>query len=207
MSNKKTKSKQKAYKVLLVGDTSVGKTSIILQYTKHIHPKVYLSTIGLDFATKEQKLENGEDVTLRIYDTAGQEKFNSIVKNLFKSCQGLILVYDITSIQSFHNINNWLNYVKDNSNKEVKLLLVGNKSDLEDKREVEIIEANNLAKEFDIELIEISAKDNIGVDDVFIKIAKMLYYGINDTEVNDSLNINNDEIIRNNPSSSCCYIF
>jgi len=200
----KNNKKQISYKVILIGDTAVGKTSIILQYTKHTHPTSYLTTIGLDFATKKQQLENGKNVELRIYDTAGQEKFSSIVKNLYKTSQGVILVYDITSIKSFNNINNWLNFVKENSKENTKMLLVGNKIDLEDKREVNINEANKLANEFNVELIEISAKNNIGVDDIFIKMAEMLSYDINDIDTNDNIEINNLELRKNKHSSNCC---
>ncbi len=208
MSNNNIKQKKKSFKVLLIGDTAVGKTSIILQYTKHIHPRSYISTIGLDFAIHDQKLNNGKNVELRIYDTAGQEKFSSIVKNLYNTAQGLILVYDITSIKSFHNINNWLNYVKENSKQNVKLILVGNKTDLEEKREVEINDANKLSNDFKIELFEISAKNNIGVDDVFIKMAEMLSYDNNNNIEEDNQNFQIDkEVFRNDPSKSCCYIF
>ena len=208
MSNNNKKKKKKSFKVLLIGDTAVGKTSIILQYTKHIHPRSYISTIGLDFAIHDQKLNNGKNVELRIYDTAGQEKFSSIVKNLYNTAQGLILVYDITSIKSFHNINNWLNYVKENSKQNVKLILVGNKTDLEEKREVEINDANKLSNDFKIELFEISAKNNIGVDDVFIKMAEMLSYDNNNNIEEDNQNFQIDkEVFRNDPSKSCCYIF
>ena len=208
MSNNNIKQKKKSFKVLLIGDTAVGKTSIILQYTKHIHPRSYISTLGLDFAIHDQKLNNGKNVELRIYDTAGQEKYSSIVKNLYNTAQGLILVYDITSIKSFHNINNWLNYVKENSKQNVKLILVGNKTDLEEKREVEINDANKLSNDFKIELFEISAKNNIGVDDVFIKMAEMLSYDNNNNFEEDNQNFQIDkEAFRNDPSKSCCYIF
>lgn len=169
MSNNNIKQKKKSFKVLLIGDTAVGKTSIILQYTKHIHPRSYISTIGLDFAIHDQKLNNGKNVELRIYDTAGQEKFSSIVKNLYNTAQGLILVYDITSIKSFHNINNWLNYVKENSKQNVKLILVGNKTDLEEKRVVSKEEGQKFADDNGLLFFETSAKSGENIEEMFNK--------------------------------------
>ncbi len=180
MSNNNIKQKKKSFKVLLIGDTAVGKTSIILQYTKHIHPRSYISTIGLDFAIHDQKLNNGKNVELRIYDTAGQEKFSSIVKNLYNTAQGLILVYDITSIKSFHNINNWLNYVKENSKQNVKLILVGNKTDLEEKREVSYDEGSIYASKHGMLFYECSANTGQNIDKIFIESTREIDKRIKD---------------------------
>ena len=172
--------KKKIYKILLLGDMAVGKTSIIQMYTKKKVPEKHITTIGIDYATKTQKLKNGTEINFQIWDTAGQERFNSLTKQLYKSAQGLILVYDITSIKSFENINKWIETIK-NENNNVKLLLVGNKIDLNNQREVNFDKIKKFSKDYDINFIEISAKENINVENVFIKMGEML-----------SLNFSND---------------
>ena len=172
--------KKKIYKILLLGDMAVGKTSIIQMYTKKKVPEKHITTIGIDYATKKQKLKNGTEINFQIWDTAGQERFNSLTKQLYKSAQGLILVYDITSIKSFENINKWIETIK-NENNNVKLLLVGNKIDLNNQREVNFDKIKKFSKDYDINFIEISAKENINVENVFIKMGEML-----------SLNFSND---------------
>ncbi len=178
-NNNEKENKKKIYKLLLLGDQAVGKTSIILRYTKDKIPKNHLTTIGLDYATKTETLKNGTNVTLQIWDTAGQERFNAITKKLYKSSHGLILVYDITRMQSFNNINKWLQTIKEENDENVKLILVGNKSDLENEREVHITEGQELADNFSISFFEISAKDNIGVKEIFLDIAEKLCFDNN----------------------------
>ncbi len=209
MSNNNIKQKKKSFKVLLIGDTAVGKTSIILQYTKHIHPRSYISTIGLDFAIHDQKLNNGKNVELRIYDTAGQEKFSSIVKNLYNTAQGLILVYDITSIKSFHNINNWLNYVKENSKQNVKLILVGNKTDLEEKRVISYNQGKEFADMYGLKYIETSAKKNMNVSEAFETLGREIMesnveYKQSKQKDNKKISISSAQDLNMKKKEGCC---
>ncbi len=197
-------SKKKVYKILLLGDMAVGKTSIIQMYTKNKIPQNHITTIGIDYATKMQKLNNGTEISFQIWDTAGQERFNSLTNKLYKSANGLILVYDITSIKSFENINKWLETIKRENNKNVKLLLVGNKIDLENQREVNFNQIKEFSENYGIDFIEISAKENIKVENVFIKIGELLC----DTgENNDWIQLkyegsNNEK--KKNDGDGCC---
>ena len=173
--NNKTKISNK---ILLLGDSSVGKTSIILMYTKKKINTKHITTIGLDYATKEEKLKDGTIITLQIWDTAGQERFHSITKKLYKTSNGLLLIYDITSLNSFKNINIWLEQIKNENNENIQIILVGNKKDLENKREVSYSDGEKLAKSYGIDFYEVSALNNDGIDKIFHKIAVLLS-GIN----------------------------
>ena len=196
-------SKKKVYKILLLGDMAVGKTSIIQMYTKNKIPQNHITTIGIDYATKIQKLNNGTEINFQIWDTAGQERFNSLTNKLYKSAQGLILVYDITSLKSFENINKWLETIKNENNKNVKVILVGNKIDLENKREVNYNQIKEFSENYGIDFIEISAKENIKVENVFIKIGELLS---DLSENNDWVQINNDAPLKKKKSDNngCC---
>ncbi len=196
-------SKKKVYKILLLGDMAVGKTSIIQMYTKNKVPQNHITTIGIDYATKTQRLNNGTEISFQIWDTAGQERFNSLTNKLYKSAQGLILVYDITSLKSFENINKWLETIKNENNKNVKVILVGNKIDLENKREVNYNQIKEFSENYGIDFIEISAKENIKVENVFIKIGELLS---DLSENNDWVQINNDAPLKKKKSDNngCC---
>ena len=200
-NNNEKENKKKIYKLLLLGDQAVGKTSIILRYTKDKMPKNHLTTIGLYYATKTETLKNGTNVTLQIWDTAGQERFNAITKKLYKSSHGLILVYDITRMESFNNINKWLQTIKEENDENVKLILVGNKSDLENEREIHITEGQELADNFNIAFFEISAKDNIGVKEIFLNIAEKLCFD-NDIE-NEWVQIQKDNYSQSGKDKCC----
>ncbi len=153
-------------KIMVIGETKVGKTSLIKKYTKDVFGGAYLSTVGIDFQEKIINID-GKSVMLQIWDTAGQERFRNIAKNYFHSSDGFLLLYDITCRDSFEKISFWHEQIKINSPQNTKWMLIGNKCDLEENRTVDKSEGENYSKEYNINFSETSAKDGINVNEVF----------------------------------------
>ena len=150
------------FKVVLIGDMKVGKTNIVSRYIKNEFNKDSMSTIGVEFGSKELVIE-GHNVKVQIWDTAGQEKYKSITNAYYKGAKGAFVVYDITNKNSFDNADNWLNNLRASADKKCSIILIGNKSDLENKREVSIEQGEEKAKNSEIAFMETSALsgDNI----------------------------------------------
>ena len=155
-------------KILIIGDSNVGKTSILLQYTSNFFQETHIATIGVEFKLKEIMLDNIE-YKLNIWDTAGQERFKAITKSFFKAADGIVFVYDVTNKPSFENIKNWIKDAESKAN-DFKIIIVGNKIDLNDSREVSFEEGKNLAKKKNCPFFESSAKDKINIDEIFITL-------------------------------------
>eukprot|EP00477_Mikrocytos_mackini_P001274 GAHX01001362.1.p1 GENE.GAHX01001362.1~~GAHX01001362.1.p1 ORF type:complete len:218 (-),score=39.58 GAHX01001362.1:38-649(-) len=154
-------------KVVLVGDSSVGKSSILNRYAKNDYKEDYKTTIGVDFEIMD-KVIKGYKSHIQIWDTAGQERFRSIASSHYRGSSVIIIVYDITNKSSFQNIENWRKEIdKYVSADNYQLLIVGNKKDLENDRKVEYEEAKSLASELECDFIETSAKEGINVDSAF----------------------------------------
>lgn len=120
------------FKYIVIGDTNVGKSCIVLRFIEGVFKKDQENTIGVEFGTKEVEIE-GKNVKLQIWDTAGQEAFKSITRSYYRAAAGALLVYDVTSEDSFENVKTWLDEARNNGNEEMVICLVGNKIDLEDK--------------------------------------------------------------------------
>ena len=155
-------------KILIIGDSNVGKTSILLQYTSNFFQETHIATIGVEFKLKEIMLDNIE-YKLNIWDTAGQERFKAITKSFFKAADGIVFVYDVTNKPSFENIKNWIKDAESKAN-DFKIIIVGNKIDLNDSREVSFEEGKNFAKKKNCPFFESSAKDKINIDEIFITL-------------------------------------
>ena len=157
--------------LIIIGDSTVGKTSIIKQYFEGEINGNYLATVGVDHYSKDIELSN-KLIRLKIWDTAGQERFKSLTKNFFKNAQGVILVYDVTNKETFNNLKNWISSTKENvsSDKNLKAIIIGNKIDLVSSREVNKQEAEELAKSFNYSYFETSAKRNSGIDEAIKNI-------------------------------------
>ena len=154
------------FKVVLIGDMKVGKTNIVSRYIKNEFNKDSMSTIGVEFGSKELVIE-GHNVKVQIWDTAGQEKYKSITNAYYKGAKGAFVVYDITNKNSFDNADNWLNNLRASADKKCSIILIGNKSDLEDKREVSIEQGEEKAKNNEIAFMETSALSGDNIDKAF----------------------------------------
>ncbi len=123
------------FKILIIGDSSVGKSNILLRFSDDIFHDTFLPTIGVDFKIKNVNINN-HSIKLNIWDTAGQERFKNITATYYKGGHGIIVVYDITDRNSFNNVTNWINEIKQQASPSVIRYLIGNKCDLEEEREV-----------------------------------------------------------------------
>lgn len=173
------------YKVLLLGDSSVGKTCFLLRYADDAFNENHISTIGLDYRLKMITLENDKIVKMQIWDTAGQDRFRAITKNYYKGAHGIILMYDVTNVTTFNNIKNWLTQIKENTTDKVKIVLVGNKVDEDNLRKVSTEEGKKLSEDFNLQFYETSAKNNIRVEDTFTYLTREIYKINNGTDSPD----------------------
>ena len=159
-------------KLLIIGDSAVGKTSMLLKYTDNFFPESHLATIGVEFKTKDIQY-NGYNINLQVWDTAGQERFKSITKSFFRNANGIIFVYDITQKNSFKNVKDW---IKDSEANDTgfKRILVGNKIDLQNKRQVKLNEVKDWADKKNLEVIEASAKTGANIDKAVMKLIELI---------------------------------
>ena len=156
------------YKLIFLGDQGVGKSCILNRFMNDTFTEEYQATIGLDFQSKNVQIDN-QDIHLLLYDTAGQEKFRSLIPMYTRDANIILLVYEVTSKDSFLHLNHWLNDLTTVKKDEVIFVVVGNKTDLEDKREVSREEGEQFAKDNDYLFAEVSAKDGKGFQDLFYK--------------------------------------
>ena len=163
------------YKVLLLGDSSVGKTCFLLRYCDKSFQEAHLSTIGLDYRLKSMTLQNDKNIKLQIWDTAGQDRFRAITKNYYKGANGIILIYDVTNKQSYENVKNWLTQIKEEANPNVIIYLAGNKIDVEEEQRVITTEdGQKIADEYKLPFKETSAKNGINVNEIFQELVEKI---------------------------------
>jgi small GTP-binding protein len=176
--------------LIMVGESGVGKTSLIRRYTNNIFNTNHLETIGIEFFNKEERI-NDQIIQIKFWDTAGQEIFHSLTKNFYRKADGIIIVYDITNKESFERIQDWVKSVYDNTDtyKEIQMIIVGNKIDLEERREVSKEEGLKIGKYFEIDFFEASAKNAEGVRNFMIKIIEDILN--NKVNNRNSINIKN----------------
>jgi Ras-related protein Rab-2A len=161
-------------KYIIVGDSGVGKSSIMIQFTEHKFSLMHDMTIGVEFAAYIHTIGN-DKIKLQIWDTAGQETFRSITRAYYRGAACALVVFDITKRASFNNIKSWINDVQNYSNFPITIILIGNKSDLEEKRQVSSEEAEEFAQQNNITYIETSAKNCQNIDKVFIDSIENIY--------------------------------
>ena len=154
------------YKIIFLGDQYVGKSSILNRFYQDKFEPDYQATIGLDFHSKNTEIK-GESIRLLLYDTAGQEKFKSLIPMYIRDANIILVVYDITVKESFIHTEHWVNETKDLRREDAIFVLIGNKTDLEDKRQVTSKEAEDFANEKGFIFHEVSAKTGDGVEDLF----------------------------------------
>jgi Ras-related protein Rab-1A len=158
------------FKLLLIGDSGVGKSCLLLRFADDTYTGTYISTIGVDFKIRTVELE-GKTIKLQIWDTAGQERFRTITSSYYRGAHGIIVVYDVTDMESFEAVKGWLNEIDRYANENVNKLLVGNKSDLTSKKVVDYATAKAFADEIGIPFIETSAKNATNVEQAFMTMA------------------------------------
>eukprot|EP01102_Stenamoeba_stenopodia_P010862 TRINITY_DN330_c0_g6_i1.p1 TRINITY_DN330_c0_g6~~TRINITY_DN330_c0_g6_i1.p1 ORF type:complete len:223 (+),score=19.23 TRINITY_DN330_c0_g6_i1:533-1201(+) len=161
-------------KLLLIGDSGVGKTCLLIRFTEDSFRPSFIGTIGIDFRIKTIEYKNCI-LKLQIWDTAGQEKFRTITSAYYRNAMGILLVYDITSESSFNNVTNWMKNIKEYAPETVCTILVGNKCDSENDRVITADRGEKLASEFGIPFIETSARTRIGVEEAFLTLAKEIF--------------------------------
>ena len=198
MADNKTGYFDVKYKIMVLGESKVGKTSLIKRFTKNVFGGVYLTTVGMDFQDKIIEIED-KKVRLQIWDTAGQERFRNVTKSYFQSSQGFVLVYDITDRESFEKLNFWVDNIKNNAPENAKFILVGNKCDLANERKVSYEEGENYAKNLNIKFFEASARDGTNVNELFFYLANEIYQ---DNKLKGNNNSNNGVILRLAPSNN-----
>ena len=160
-------------KVLLIGDSGVGKSCILLRYSDDSFSSSYVTTIGIDFKMKRLKV-NDVDLKLQIWDTAGQERFRTITASYYRDAHGILLIYEVSSQESLENTRNWMRQIEQNCTQQIDLILVGNKSDSKD-RVVSYEMGKELADEYGIPFFETSAKENNNIDECFQEMANAVY--------------------------------
>ena len=178
------------FKVLLVGNSVVGKSSLILRYVDQIWNDVFVPTIGVDFKVKSLEIEN-KSIKLQIWDTAGQERFRNVISSYFKGAHGILLIFDITSRDSFKELENWLAEVEKNASTQILKILIGNKCDLEEEREISKDEGEAFAMRNGMQYIETSAKINTNVNEAFEALSKIMveYYSKKSSANNENKTI------------------
>jgi len=164
-------SKATVVRLLTLGDSGAGKSSLLLRYTQNDYSSEYMPTIGIDFRLKTMEID-GRVVKVQVWDTAGQERFRTITHNYYRGAHGIALVYDVTHENSFINIRKWIQDVHTFAEQSVNIVLIGNKCDLEQKKVVDSQRGASLAEEYDIKFFETSAKADINVQAAFSSLVE-----------------------------------
>ena len=202
-------------KIVLIGDSGVGKTNILSRYNNNEFSLATQPTVGVEFGNKIIKKEN-KSIKLQLWDTAGQERYKAITNAFYKGSKGAFVVYDITRKSTFLNIDKWIGELKTNGSEDILIILVGNKTDLEDKREVSTDDGEKKAKQYGIAFCETSALRgekielafNILIDEIILEIDKAKEKEMKNNKNNNKkkskgimLNTNND---KNHKKKKCC---
>ena len=162
------------FKIVLIGDTSVGKTNILSKYLTDEFDAKSKATVGVEFGVKNFKIENNI-VKVQIWDTAGEERYRSITNAYYKGAKGSLLVYDITNKKSFENVEKWISDLKANADEDISMILLGNKTDLEDKRVVSTEEGKNKAEFYNLTFMETSALNGNNIQEAFNELIMDVY--------------------------------
>ena len=195
------------YKIITLGDTNVGKTSLIMRYTINEFNTNSLNTIGMDSKIKDIEIDS-KKIKIKIWDSAGQERFRSMQKYYYNKVDGIIFVYDITKKNTLKIIDSWIDEVKENVKGDISFILVGNKTDLEEEREVSIIEGEKFAQKYNYHFLECSAANGIGVNEIFDYLVRDILKK-KENQFNDNNSRDNNFTLDNNGKESrnkkkCC---
>lgn len=162
------------FKYIIIGDTGVGKSCLLLQFTDHRFIPQHDLTIGVEFGARFVTVDN-KQMKLQIWDTAGQESFRSITRSYYRGAAGALLVYDITRRETYNHLTAWLEDARQHSNQNTTIMLIGNKCDLESKRAVSREEGEAFAKEHGLFFMETSARTSANVEEAFVNTASNIY--------------------------------
>ena len=188
------------YKILLLGDSEVGKSCFLMRYSDNIFVENYITTIGLDYKLKYVQLDSGETIKVQLWDTAGQDRYRTIAKNYYKGSHGILLLYDVTKENSFENIREWVQNIREEVYEKAIIFLIGNKIDKINERKITTEQGQKLAAEYNLPFFEASAKSGENIEEIF----KNLYQKISEVYVDiqkekgAKLNSNNKKKIK------CC---
>lgn len=174
------------FKYIIIGDSGVGKSCLLLQFTDKRFEPLHDLTIGVEFGARMVSIDN-KNVKLQIWDTAGQESFRSITRSYYRGACGALLVYDVTRRETFGHLQSWLEDAKANSNTAITIMLIGNKSDLDAKRQVSYKEGEEFAKANGLVFMETSAKTAANVDEAFLRTANMIYENVQKGSIDPSV--------------------
>jgi len=162
------------FKYIIIGDTGVGKSCLLLQFIDKRFRQKHEVTIGVEFGARMINVD-GKNIKLQIWDTAGQESFRSITRSYYRAAAGALLVYDITRRETFTHLTRWLDEARQNGNPQMSFILVGNKCDMEGERAVSYEEGERFARENDLIFLETSGKTAYNVEEAFLKTAQLIY--------------------------------
>ena len=187
-------------KVLMLGDTAVGKTNFIFRFVEGRFSDTYISTIGFDCKATIVTLPNTKkSVKIQVWDTAGQERYMSLNKNLFLRVQGIVLLYDVTRVETYNHVELWLKSIKE-MNENIPIVLVGNKVDLEENKVVTTQQGQDLSKKYKIDFFEASAKDGTNVKEAYCRLAEKVLTNVKQEE-GGFFSLDKD---KNPQKSGCC---
>ena len=200
----------KTIQLLVIGDSSVGKTSLITRYTNGTFKEEYLATVGLDYYSKVEAINN-QTINIKLWDTAGQERYKALTQNYFRNAEGVLLTFDVTNTDSFNNLKDWIGSIKTNMESKnifLPLIIVGNKIDMEDAREINKEDAEKFVSDNNYKYFETSAKTGEGVDDAIrdlvIQVLEKSEQFEEERNERKSIKINSEQPEDNVKKKGCC---
>ena len=206
--NKGDKEYEFIFKVLLLGNSNVGKSSLFLRFVDDIWNDTFVTTIGVDFKIKTLEID-GKKIKMQIWDTAGQERFKNIIASYYRGAHGILLLYDVTDRESFKNLSNWLIEIEKNANKNILKVLIGNKTDLEEKRIISYNQGKEFADTYGLKYVETSAKKNLNVTEAFETLGREIMAANADKKItrqkqNKTITVSKAQDLNIDKKEGCC---